>query len=74
MRNLLTPLLISFATQVGAGQFNTTVSALMSDAYVNRAQQKSTQQIVGTERQKITALNKKCLTVIKHLQQIVPLF
>ena len=47
MRTLLIALLMTTATQVGAGQLKTTVSALLSDAQVKLEQQKFTGRIYG---------------------------
>ena len=47
MRTIFIALLITLATQVGAGQLITTVSALLSDAQVKLDQQKFTGRIDG---------------------------
>ena len=47
MRTLLIALLMTLATQVGAGQLKMTVSALLSDAQVKLEQQKFTGRIDG---------------------------
>ena len=47
VRTLLIASLITLATQLGAGQFTTTVSALLSDAQVKLEKQKFTGRIDG---------------------------
>ena len=67
MRSILIALLMTIATQVGAGQLKTTVSALLSDAQVKLEQQKFTGRIDGVSLATEYMLSQNWYLTYEHL-------